>query len=235
MAIAEQMSRAMAVAEHTEEGAAYFCFRMDDPALKENAVDLLHLVRCKAASNGSYWQGVMYPSDFINMQRNVAKLAFASANIASLTQGHLRMDYALSDNAELRRGWSTGVALDAKANDALDKVFNAWLSEHYLRSEGGRIVKTDAKGNILMSGGQAEGADMNDFRSLIDDEKKGFKAYIQGFGLELTINALPFPTQPVQPEPAAAAVTVVAAPAEAPAAEVAPTPETTPGAGSGKM
>lgn len=89
---------------------------------------------------------------------------------------------AVSDNGEFIRGYSDpdGNPLDDDAQEAINMVFNAWLAESHLISNPPMIyvgtadgkIQEDKKGNPVVVQGEK-------LRSMLDDPKSGFAAFVQ--------------------------------------------------------
>ena len=89
---------------------------------------------------------------------------------------------AVSDNGEFIRGYSDqdGNPLNDDAQEAINMVFNAWLAENHLISNPPVIcegtpdgkIKEDKKGNPIVVQGEK-------LRTLLDDPKTGFSAFVQ--------------------------------------------------------
>jgi hypothetical protein len=127
-------------------------------------------------SNDDPWSGKEPLTLFQSFQANLAKSA---ADV--LSEKEVTFDYSLSDTADLLRAYSEGGEL---LNDddivAMDKLFNSWLvSKDYL-SEGGVIYLSDKNGEVKEdSAGQPIRADASILKRQIEDDKTGFRAYVQ--------------------------------------------------------
>lgn len=114
-------------------------------------------------------------SKFQNYQEGIAQQS------AELFAGQeIRFDYALSDEAELLRGYSRGnEVLDEVTAKTLDKLFNAWLAEKGMITKNGTIYEADKNGQIIQEKGQNKKADAEKIRELIIDKQNGFSEYVR--------------------------------------------------------
>jgi hypothetical protein len=253
----EQIAKVMSLADSSIEIAAYARDQVTAKIQKskqaanyhtvlEEMENFYNLVVCKCSFDDSHWTlGRKPTSFFINMQHNVADQAVAASNLADMSK--LRFDYALSEDGHLLRRWRENIEpgeVDADTqkkpfgaieDDASDKLFNAWLSEQHLRSEKGRIVETDDKGNILMRNGEPIPVKPTAFKELSEKENTGIQTFFQNKGFELTKQDHPFQA-PVKAEEVAPKAKTVAVPTQAAApVEKTPAPETAPSTGAGRV
>ncbi|KTD65301.1 hypothetical protein [Legionella spiritensis] len=145
---------------------------------------------------GDTWAGeAPAGSDFRNMQGNISKNALTS--LKEQVKGALKMDFAISDIAQLVRGYSVdGKSLDPEENSEaiayMDKIFNAWLADKGYLSEGSIIYECDSNGEKLKDkAGNPVKADTKKVSQQINDPKEGFQKFLEGKlkGEEITFTA----------------------------------------------
>ena len=136
------------------------------------------------------WTGVYrVMTDFLKLQSNLADKA--QEHLQQSVGGELRMEYAISDEGDFLRGYAaaTGQALDQQTEDQSDVLFNAWLATHELFSKNGKVYLSTDKGTLLTEPKtnnpiEAKGKDL---KSLFQDEKKGFQAFLAEKNITITI------------------------------------------------
>lgn len=234
--------KAMVVAETSPEGAKYldkkFKNLISNAHMENEYKDIIQKVEdfakytiFKLESSTNPWIGQVRPSsDFKNMQAQIAADEVQRFNaIHEGTEPHVTFDYAISDQSQFLRGYSSnGETLDAKSADSMDKLFNAYLAENYIVSEGSTFYEATDQGKIKHDAqGKPIIANSEKLTNLINDPDKGFAKYMGSKGINVISQKQQYPSVE-KVEQAKAAVT--AAIAEAPDAafsEEAPAPSDT--------
>lgn len=152
----ETMLKCMQVAT-TEQGAKYFQAGFTDRVAMAKMTDKLRPVLQELAkfveyigfrrnSTGKPWSGdTAIPTAFQNFQQ---RLAESVASIVSNKQ--IVFEFAVSPKSELMVGYSSeGKALDKNTQDAIVKLFNAWLAEGNMVVKKGIIYEADDQGKIV--------------------------------------------------------------------------------------
>lgn len=186
---------AMEVASNPES-ARYFRDRFIERLEKEKMLDrskavvaevkkFAEYVEYKQKSSGGPWGGVLLPSEFKNFQRNLA----ASA-VGNIKERDILFDFAINENSELLRGYSSGgKALDELTNAELDKLFNAWLAENNMISKGGVIYEADEAGEIKYDkAGNPQKADPDELKQKVHDKSSGFKRFVHERDEDVELN-----------------------------------------------
>ena len=141
-------------------------------------------------------------TDFQNLHINRAEKA--QAILTSALEGSLTQEFALQA-AQFLRGYSAdGAPLDAELLAACDDLFNAWLAENNIISQGGQLYEATDNGAMIRSDGKtgvpdninaAKKADEARIRRLLTDPDKGFKSYLAKKGVQLISRELLNPEQ----------------------------------------
>lgn len=83
---------------------------------------------------------------------------------------------------------------DAKTQEALDKLFNAWLALNDILSSGGYLYKADKTGKILHGAdGKPVTVNAHQFNLLMSDPINGFPAFAAQKGLRVKTVQRDFP------------------------------------------
>ncbi|STX27727.1 Dot/Icm secretion system substrate [Legionella beliardensis] len=176
-------------------------------------------------------------TDFQNAQLNHGISALEKIS-PQLDEGNLKMDFAISDLAQLLRAFSLdNQPLSPEVASVIDKLFNAWLAEQDMVSKGSAIYEADASGKIKTDKqGNPIKADAEKIRQLIHDRDKGFDQFlndkfsklITDKNITASIQEHKYPAQKAQPAVAARPATPAtpAAPATRPIERPAGTPQT---------
>ncbi|WP_419419988.1 hypothetical protein ACNVED_01375 [Legionella sp. D16C41] len=183
--------KALEVASLTPEAAAYLYKRLSDTLSKVNieASDevikrvgkFVKDVNYRFDNRADSWGGNLKAirTDFQNAQYNhgISSLKDVSS---TLTDGNIKMDFAINDEAQLLRAFSIdGQPLDAQTATALDNLFNAWLAENEMVSKDSVIYESEADGHTKVDkNGKAIKADAERVRQLIADRDQGFGQYL---------------------------------------------------------
>lgn len=127
-------------------------------------------------SSNDPWSGKEPLTMFQSFQANLAKSA---AEV--LSEKEVSFDYSLSDGADLLRAYSEdGELLNDDETAAMDKLFNSWLVTKGYLSKGGVIYQSDKNGEVKEdSAGQPMRADTSTLKRQIEDDKTGFRAYVE--------------------------------------------------------
>jgi hypothetical protein len=156
----DEIKQAMDIGKNSIEGAKYLNQRVKERyekspisederrALFNKLDEYTQLVECRLSSAERYWDGEpRAETDFINMQRNIAKIESKSLN--DVIKGTLRMDIAVNKQSEFLRGYSIdGNPLDPKAQFSLDRLYNSWLAEENIMCQGGIYYESTSNGDI---------------------------------------------------------------------------------------
>jgi len=204
----------------TAEAAEYFYRRFAEKLkatkMLESSKDVLEKVLefvdnvrlCDSRQNS--WRGGSAKdilTDFQNLQQKLAETSLQT--VTQQVHDDLRLDIAVSDIAQLLRGYSTdGVPLEGDLLLALDRLFNAWLANNDMISKGSTIYVCDEHGEIKMDArGQPVKVQAERVRQLIDDQVEGFATYITAKGMPTTVVQHEYPEQAPISEPAPEAAT----------------------------
>lgn len=135
-------------------------------------------------SSGDPWSGKAPSTEFESFQQG---LADAAAKVVS--EKEVVFDYAVSDESELLRGYSSGgEPLDSDAAAAMDILFNAWLAKHHMFSKGGVIFEgTPSTEN-------PKRANVDVIRNKLADTEDGFGRFVKSKSIELTSQRHEYPT-----------------------------------------
>ncbi|BCA93986.1 hypothetical protein TUM19329_03470 [Legionella antarctica] len=199
----ETLLDAMSVAETSVEAADYLVtqFRqvLTDAKMLDQCGDILKKVedfakytKFKLLSSSQPWLGQSpESSDFKNMQANMAIDAVKDLESLSVGVEDVTFDFAISDNSEFLRGCS----LKGKALEATDKLFNSWLADKNLVSQGSTLYDANANGQIKRDAQDKPAkANPNEVRKLITDPEQGFSQYMETKGIKVTCHEQVFPT-----------------------------------------
>ncbi|GGI93404.1 hypothetical protein [Legionella impletisoli] len=156
--------------------------------LIEHAEQFADFVRLKS-TQGDPWSGSL--AEFTGFQQYQA--ALAELSIKELKHEDITFDVAISDGAEILRGYSTnGDPLSDEESEELDKLYNAWLAEKGMLTKDGIIYEATQDGRIKEeASGQAKRADAEKIRQLISDSKEGFSAYVKSKSSTTQITTIP--------------------------------------------
>lgn len=147
------------------------------PAL-ENVKDYAQAIKWQREETADIWAGKPpIESDFIALQRN--KASQSAKDLASFKS--IRMNYALSDNSEIIRGYAIqGSPSDEETTRKTDQLFSAWLSQNQLASHEGILYEGNAQGQVVRDEkGQLVRANPEKVNALIADKKNGFSQYVK--------------------------------------------------------
>lgn len=196
----------------TAEAATYFHKqfeqKLSDSGLKEQSASLLtdvkkfvDLIALSSFSGEKAWSGqIQIESRFQRYQEHLAKEAVSQVEVDDIT-----FDYAISDESEFIRGYSSnGQPLETDKNNAMDKLFNAWLVDNNMLCKSGVVYEATDKGEIKQDNhNQPVKADAKQLKTLIQDSNKGFEKYLQkkNDALDLTLREQTYPTKQVEAEP----------------------------------
>lgn len=135
--------------------------------------DFAKYVGFKLSLSTQPWSGEQgKPSDFKNMQDQLAK--DASAFVTENIKGNLKLDFAINEKGQLLRGYSVDGEMvnDPNRIEALDKLFNAWLAEHNIVSQGSILYESD------INGVKQNPANAEKIKNLIKGVDNGFASYM---------------------------------------------------------
>jgi hypothetical protein len=187
----EAILKALEVASLTPEAAAYLHKRLAETLSKVNiaasdeVLDRVNQfqknVELRHGNRADAWQGKpdSIRTDFQNAQHNMAISLLEEAS-PTLADGNLKMDFAISEDADLLRAFSlNGEPLNPDAATAVDTLFNDWLAENEMVSQDSVIYESDKEGRIKENkNGQSTRANAQRVRELIADRDKGFTSYL---------------------------------------------------------
>lgn len=144
-----------------------------------------------SADDRNIWKGALPVTVFEKRQDDLAAQA---SKIIGEKANNVRLDFAISDDSQILRGYSSnGEALAKPDIDAMDKLFNAWLAENNMISKSGTIYKGTKSGEIQKdANGEMVKADPQDLKATID----GFERYVQrtNKSAQITIEEQPYPS-----------------------------------------
>lgn len=156
-------------------------------------------------SGSKVWAGVSpAEGDFISLQQNLAKQRVTTL-AAEVKEQPISMDYAVSDEGNFLRGYVIGDKVldsssseDDKIINDIDELYNAWLAENGMLSQGSEIYLADPHGNILKDmQGQKKRAEGRRVRDLMEDPDKGFQQYMSKRGIQVNTTQHSYPKEKV--------------------------------------
>lgn len=191
----------------TVEAVNYFVAAIAETTsgpLLEKAIQFAEFIRLRGYSSEVVWGGHPLPDG--DFQSYVEGKASESAKL--FEPGEIQFEYAISQLTEFLRGYSQGGnPLDEQMADAMDKLFNAWLSKNgmiclggiiYERTQDGQI-KTDPNGNLVRAKVQV-------LREKIVTQGQGdFPQFVKDKRPGLVVQIIPERSFPATPEAGASA------------------------------
>ena len=194
---AEAITQAMQLST-TAEAATYLYEEFEQLIAKAKLLTQEAVIRVKdilkihadnvglaAQDNGNVWAGKPPSTNFKKFQDELVK--DASKFINEQAAKDINLDFAVSNNSELLRGYSSNnEPLDPKTVDAMDSLFNAWLAEKMMICKDGVIyegvydkegqlkIKQDASDNPGSEGVRANAVNLRQMITSAD----GFQQYV---------------------------------------------------------
>ncbi len=169
-------------------------------------------------SSGSIWTGRGEPlTDFKSLQQFLAENAVGTIKEllkqVKITKengqeqskyfdengefkGELDLDIAVSDKAQFVRGYKlNGESIkDQSMVEKLDSLFKAWLAEKGMFYKEGQLYKVDDMGQIMKNEkGEEILMEKEEVFSRLQDDKKGFSAFLENQGLQSTVTRRSWP------------------------------------------
>lgn len=202
----EALLDAMKVAETSIEGAEYLATRFKT-LLKETKMidkykDILQKVEdfakyttFKLGSSANPWLGqINTSSNYKNMQAGIA--LDAAKALQNISVQNITFDYAVNEQSQFLRLYSQdGQTLDPKTLESTDKLFNAFLAENNIVSQGSVLYQSTDHGQIkLDAAGNKARVDAQKFKDLISDPDKGFQKYMAKKGISLISQEQQYPS-----------------------------------------
>ena len=167
--------------------------------LLEKAIQFAEFLRLREYSSEAGWSGRALPDG--DFQSYVEGKAAESAKL--FQPGEIKLEYAISKLAEFLRGYSQeGKPLDEQMADAMDKLFNAWLSKNGMICQGGIIYERTPDGQIKTdANGEQVRAKVQTLREKIAIQGSGnFPQFVKDKRPGLVIQILPERSFPAAPE-----------------------------------
>lgn len=207
----QAIQSAMEVARSSMDGANYLATQFEETikAAKvwEQSQDMMSAVNDFAekisllftSRSSEAWSGQPVDSSrFKNMQTHIADDVMPQLDELSSTGKKLRMDVAINDEAQFVRGYAVdGEAMDNQSIEVFDASFNAWLAENNLISKGSILYEIDQSGQIKRDAqGNELKVNVAKMKELMDDPQKGFAAYLNRKGIEMSILQQEYPVSP---------------------------------------
>lgn len=192
---------AMQLSGYSSEGADYLRERLADVLSQAKLPDYAAIMSevetfCDNVANqqvdsNNAWAGdvkayAVPPAllGFQTLQQHLA--ASAVREIGTKNLDNVTFDFAVSDKAELVRGYAiAGTPLDEQVVAGMDKLFNAWLANQGMISLDGVIYEYEMneKSKEIQPRHDEQGnpvrAQADKLRSMITDPENGFKHYVQ--------------------------------------------------------
>lgn len=173
----------------TPEGAAYLHQRVEELYQRSKNVDpeaanqLLDILSTNAKNlksiqegKGMVWEGRSFGSDFELIQKQEAMSALKTLKDESMPVECL---IAISAESEILRSYaSNGNAMDEAKVAALDKLLNAYLSQHHMLTKDG-VIYQEENGDIKSNNGQPERANVAEIKKILLDTKNAFSSYVK--------------------------------------------------------
>lgn len=163
----------------------------------ESIKDVLEILRAHedyitlTSDNRNTWAGKPPATVFEKRQEDLAAQA---SKIIGEKVSNVRLDFAISEDSQLLRGYSSnGEALHESDVAAMDKLFNACLAANNMISKDGTIYKGIKTGEIQKdANGELVKADPKDVKATID----GFERYVQktNKSAQITIEEQAYPS-----------------------------------------
>jgi hypothetical protein len=187
----------------TAEAANYMVSQFEKLLNKSNKFDELSVIFSKIkeyAKNVTLqreqrsdpWSGnTKVRTDFQNLQHNLAQSALE--NVTTKVDGALRMDFAINDNSELLRAFSSdGKSVDPAISPSLDTLFNSFLASNNLISKDSSILEATENGDVKIGfDGQPTKASPEQVSKLITEE---FPNHLKKEGIDITIVEQNYPS-----------------------------------------
>ncbi len=251
----KEIEKAEQVGRQTRKGIRYYA-KQFKKMIKRNKMDKINSINAKELiekldqvvkevdysldSGANAWlKGIGAPrsSKVDNLQRGLAN---ESAGILHDKIGDdIRMHIAISDNADIIRGYEAGNKniVDSENPNDLDNLLNGWLAENDIISKDGSLYEKGEDGKIKTDdNGEPIRADADEVKDLINDSENGFDAYMERKGFHSSVQKHEFPKQVAAEPEAVEEVAEVAsekvASKETPATPAPSDQSTTPGGGS---
>ncbi|KTD32585.1 hypothetical protein [Legionella israelensis] len=189
------MEKAMELARQSAEAAQYLyqSFKkmvekyklFDLKGLVEELKKFAELVDSEHASKG-IWDGKKVSTAIENIQQHLAN-SMSKQLKESVGDKEIRHDIAISDDAELRRGYSTNKeSVGKETAKQMDTMFNNWLAKHGFINKKSVIYKFNEESK------QYERADASELRSLLNSKEEGFPKYMKEQGFNLNTYQQPY-------------------------------------------
>ncbi|CEG55778.1 hypothetical protein [Legionella fallonii] len=205
----DPLFKCMEVSGTTIEGSQYFADQFKGLLIatktQDQFSDLLNRVQdfakytaFKLRSSSEPWLGqINDSSDYKKMQAEMALSAARDLDNMKLgTSNKAAFEFAISDKSEFLRGYSAdGQALDPKSLGSMDTLFNSYLAEHNMVSEGSVLYEATDQGKPKKDAqGVAIKADPQQVRDLINDPQQGYAKYLEGKGVNVTCQEQQYPS-----------------------------------------
>lgn len=205
----EELLAAMKLAENDIEAARYLAQRFREILTEANMLDKSKDILEKVEDYAKYveyklllkaqpWSAeIGDKSDFGNMQRNIGDDAATKIKAAmenGQINGEIKLDIALNDLAQLLRGYSVdGKPMDPKLVDLMDKLFNSWLAENEIISQGSTLHECDENGLAKEQTAEEKQRTVEKIKELISNNQEGFAKYLKDKGITINIQQHKFP------------------------------------------
>lgn len=167
--------------------------------------DFVTMLRYRSEGGTDPWKGDTPSNGFSNMHERLANDAVAVLGEAGVDS--VNMDMAFNDLSEMLRGYkSEGKPLNPKLQEALDKLFNAWLAKDNIVTKNSTLYECNSDGTIKKD---ANGHEVRANTEKIKEKIEGLIAFIRDKGVQTTVNFREYPqktpvteekTQAAQPE-----------------------------------
>ena len=198
---AESLSMALDLANNPD-AAEYLFSKLqkimpDNHEILDTLEDYVQTIRQSTPTSEYAWSGQDMPSQTRTLNENIAGQSIDSLS-SSFDDEFLdvRMDIAINEESEVLRGYDLNnqTASDEQIQ-ALDGLFNAWLTRQNWLCKDGVIYQTNAQGKVLTENGKDIIASSSQFETLIKDEITGLNAYVskKSPNIEIEVNQVDFP------------------------------------------
>ena len=140
------------------------------------------------------WEGRSFGSDFELIQKQEAMSALKTLKDESMP---VECIIAISAESEILRSYaSNGKAMDDTKVAALDKLLNAYLSQHHMLTKDG-VIYQEENGEIKSNKGRPERANAAEIKKILLDKTNGLSVYVKSNAksLDFKIDEVEFPAK----------------------------------------
>lgn len=193
-----QIKAIMKLVERSPEGADYFCQRLEtsfknagvlDKPVFNSMLDRVSSFRDQVRFNselGADPWAAQNISATVYKDFHVHLAALAGIEVKHQLSGDLGVEVAVGNDGKILRAFIDGdqPISDTNLQEALDKLFNAWLAENNIKTKGSVLYEATIDGKIRQKeGGGDMVADAKKVEALLRDANKGLQSYFEERGI----------------------------------------------------